>query len=605
MKLNDFYYYAFKNYRKTTESQNDCLRDRQIYAKCGKDLDKFVVKKYLCNIHSDWIETIESYLKFLENCVQAERQFIRTDGDVVPIEKVKRVSRDSVVHLAKHSDLITHLNEDSKDVIPDKLYMTERLSDFAVYENRVVYKILCYLRDFVELRLSNIEKLRKSYICDLYAKKVYKSKNRNIDLEIIFHDEIYNNEYPLKDSSEDALIRRIKDISQITDMLLKTNLMMEVSKAPMVRDPIVKTNVLKMNNDFKNACALYDYLVSFTEDGYSPKEVIKEFMPYSDILSDEMSEIGSLISHLTYKHGNEIEEILNANYKEELRLEEEERKVQELQKIKRLKKEILESGKSQEEYMLLLEERNKALEEDRIKLKKLEVTVNKQKETIALLNKDIEAHIDNENRLNEIISNKEEEIINLNITHQNKINELNEKHSLEINDLNILHQNEIDSLNNDHQLEINELNNDFNIKLSTLEADFQNEKKEIDSKYTSMIDELNSDHTYEINSLHQSYNDKIDILKKSENSLKTSLEELQLENQNQKDKIEFQNSIIDMERAKSGTLKPDRELTAEEKFKELERNYKVYSSFYRKQWKLTKSEIRKEILWKKQNKEKK
>ena len=39
--------------------------------------------------------------------IKMERQFIRSQGEVVDIEKVKIVSRDSVEHLARHSNMIT------------------------------------------------------------------------------------------------------------------------------------------------------------------------------------------------------------------------------------------------------------------------------------------------------------------------------------------------------------------------------------------------------------------------------------------------------------------------------------------------------------------
>jgi hypothetical protein len=42
-----------------------------------------------------------------------------------------------------------------------------------------------------------------------------------------------------------------------------------VSKVAMLKPPITKTNILKMDNNFKAAVALYDYLLSYHKDGYS------------------------------------------------------------------------------------------------------------------------------------------------------------------------------------------------------------------------------------------------------------------------------------------------------------------------------------------------
>ena len=632
MKLIDCYYFAFKQYRKTTESNKDCQRDRQIYTKSNKDLDKFVVKKFLCNINSDWIETIESYLEFVQNAVAAERQFIRTDGEVVPIEKVRRVSRDSVVHLAKHSDLITHVDEEKKnDIIPDKLYMTERLSDYAVYENRVLYKLLCYLRDFIDLRLSNIEKLRKTYIADLYGKKEYRSKGRNVDLEIIFRDENYNNEYPLKDATQDNLISRIKDIESIVNMLLNTNLMMEVSKAPMVRDPIVKTNVLKMNNDFKNCVALYDYLVGYTDLGYTPEEVVKEFHPYSDVVSDDLAEVATLLSHLTNKFGNNIEDLLEENYQQELKKLENEEKEKLALKVKRLKRKILDSGMSQEEYMVLLEERNDSLEQDSIELKKCQKVIADLNNQIVDLNKTVDEQNSNILRLNDIIKQKEEEIIELNIKHQQEIEALNEAHKAQINSINAEHTEEINNLNQAHEEEVNNLTTTYETKINEInqtheeeinslnEAHEQDKIKAREDIYKEFEDDINDlnkqiedlninadikaeEYKSNIEQIELDCNQKISNMKEVQNGLNNDLKAALEHSKQIQDELNFKSAELDCERAKSGSLTAGKELTQEEKFKELERNYKLYTKFYKQQWSLTKQAIRKEILWKREEK---
>ena len=46
---------------------------------------------------------------------------------------------------------------------------------------------------------------------------------------------------------------KIEDVLNAILKLLSTPLMVEVSKVPMIKPPITKTNVLKMNNNFKNA----------------------------------------------------------------------------------------------------------------------------------------------------------------------------------------------------------------------------------------------------------------------------------------------------------------------------------------------------------------
>ena len=91
MNLIDYYYRGFKNYRNETQNSKACQKERRTLRKLGLEFDQFTVKKYLCTINEDWIVEIEKGLEFVEKAVQEERQFIRVNGETVPIEKAKKV----------------------------------------------------------------------------------------------------------------------------------------------------------------------------------------------------------------------------------------------------------------------------------------------------------------------------------------------------------------------------------------------------------------------------------------------------------------------------------------------------------------------------------
>ena len=134
MRRLDCYYRGFKDYRRATADRTGCMKDRKRIADSNREQDKLESIKYLCKIKEDWVAAIEEGLVYVEKAVAEERQFIRTNGEVVPIEKVKKISKDSVEHLERHSDMITHVPENEDDLlVPDELYMVEKLSDYAVY----------------------------------------------------------------------------------------------------------------------------------------------------------------------------------------------------------------------------------------------------------------------------------------------------------------------------------------------------------------------------------------------------------------------------------------------------------------------------------------
>ena len=52
----------------------------------------------------------------------------------------------------------------------------------------------------------------------------------------------------------------------------------------------------------------------------------------------------------------------------------------------------------------------------------------------------------------------------------------------------------------------------------------------------------------------------------------------------------------------NGLLTPSEDYTSRERFVELEAQYKAFNTYFQEQWKLTKKQIRKEILWAKEKK---
>ena len=513
MNQMDLYYRGFKDYRFQTEDNKVCQRDRKVLKKSNAKLDSLEITKYLCVIEEDWIKAIEEGLEYIEKAVKEERQFIRTEGEVVPIEKVKKVSKYSVEHLAKHSNMITHVPENEGDpVIPDSIYMVEKLSDYAVYENRFLYLLLCYLRDFIALRIERIEKLRMTYKCKFYLKKEFVSKKREFHYETSYVEEKYDNPYPIVDDASNALLKRAQDCQQIVLMLLNTQLMIDVSKVAMIKPPIVKTNVLKMNNNFKRSLALYNYIVEYKGDGYKAEEIVKEYAPFADKIADELVELGSLTSFLTYKYGNDLSEVLENEYQ----AEEERRKQLEAQKlveqIKKLKRRVMESGMGMEEYMLALEKRNRQLEADSQELLicknhilELNAQIDALKQEILELNRKIE-------ELKLEIEELHKEIARLNQKYIDDIAALKKQHAQEILQLKAEHQAEIDELNLQHENHINELVAEYENQINDLINNYEGQINDLVNSYENRIVEINEAHQAEIEHLNQTHNNELKSL---------------------------------------------------------------------------------------------
>jgi predicted nucleic acid-binding Zn-ribbon protein len=314
-----------------------------------------------CTVNTDWIEQIENALPFIENAVRENRQFILRQGETVPIEKVRQVSRSSVEHLARHSELITRKPQEGDDLIPDHLHVTENIGTYAVYENRFLYMLLRYLQDFVELRHRKVSQLRSAFSSEIGLTQEIHSHTRSGQFELRHSERTTDMEGVQNPATEDAL-RRMMTIMQTTDLLLRTDLMKEVSAAPMLKPPITRTNVLLHDPNFQAAFELYSYLFAYNTDGFEQVERHRNSGRCTPELLSHLHALQNLASYLSYRHGG-MEAELDRRF-----LEEEERRKATAEEEKKallaaLKQRIGDLEGPALSYMLALEQRNGQLED--------------------------------------------------------------------------------------------------------------------------------------------------------------------------------------------------------------------------------------------------
>ena len=579
----DLYYRAFLEYRKQTFSDKECERHRNIVSHSNPDNDRLEATKFFCVIKEDWINEIEKGLVFVEKAIKEERQFIRNDGETVPIEKAKHVDKHSVEHLARHSEYISRLPEDGEDIIPDKLYMIERDSDYAVYENRFLYMLLRYLGDFIDVRLNRILELGNTYRANMQMKKTISLGKRHISYEARLEEDRANDPYSFLNPEAKELIGRIEAIEHWVNALLGTTLMEQVAKVPMVRPPITKTNVLRMNNNFKNAVALYEYVTSYEGDGYSIEERKKVYNPFGDTMADEFSEIVLLASFLTYEYGNELKNELKESYEkeEQRRREEEQQKL--VAQISALKKRIVEAGETPETYMLLLEKRNRALEKDSAELKERTAEIFALKEQITSLEKEREDARKRIGELSELVVEKSAEIDALNLKYVTDMAALREEHRVQIEEITASHKEEIDELVKSHTQEMAEIT-----------VAHAAEVKEITERTNRQISDIRTQCQSETATI------KTECDERTAEIRRTADEEV-AKYRTDNDRLTKENTIARAElhalRQKHGIKTDMDDFSSKERFEELEEEYKAFTKLFENEWKKTKKKIRKDILW--------
>ncbi len=419
----DAYYRALLAYRDALGVRPDCARDARAVADADA-VGRLSVTRAACTVDEAWVAAIEKGLIYIEKAIKEERQFIYSNGEVIPIEKVKSVSKDSVEHLARHAELITRV-EEGEDLVPDKLYTVERLSDYAVYENRFLYMLLCYLRDFVSIRYQRILELTNCYEGHLQVEKTVVTFSRTLEIRLQLSEERRDDAYLREHNPAKGLIDRMDLILKTILAFLGTPLMESAAKVAMLKPPITKTNVLKMDNNFKGAVALYDYIMAYDGPGYTVEESTVVLDPNREDLAADLAEAELLISFLTYRYGLDLGAELRAAHERE----EEARREAELREraaqLEAMRRRLDRSEEAPEAYILLLERQVRALgkEADRVAAMK-EALVAEQCREEALA-----AEIAS---LSAIVSSVEEEHRRMEAAHADALGTVEERHRAEL-----------------------------------------------------------------------------------------------------------------------------------------------------------------------------
>lgn len=221
-----------------------------------------------------WIDIIDETLPYIDNILRNPKRFIINEEEVVPVEKSKKVTVESIIHLTQHTNYIQKI-EDNGDVKPSKILNINKEESLDTYENRFIYTLINNTRTFFEKRKS--ETGEYSFFKDkkqlrYEANTVIDTEEVEISLDISSRNEAKLN---AKDSSsEESIADRLKRIKIQLDGFTGSELMQTLTKAhtPPVRSPIRKTNVILKNPNFQKAESLWNYIQMYEDKDTNEKE---------------------------------------------------------------------------------------------------------------------------------------------------------------------------------------------------------------------------------------------------------------------------------------------------------------------------------------------
>lgn len=227
-------------------------------------------KRYMLKqIDEAWVSAIEDALPSIDGIIRNPENALREHEEVLPVELTRKVTERSVVYLSQHTDMINEIKPDGT-VIPSKLLNVFQEDTVLTYENKFINTLLVRIYTFVLKRYEMAkengedEKNTQLKIEQRFEKGEVKGK---ITLDVELSQPFDKNDVEKNYFYFSPLWKRVCNLKKIVDKYMSSPFVAELGKN-YVRPPIMRTNKLLKNVDFRNCLSLWEFLDSYENTGY-------------------------------------------------------------------------------------------------------------------------------------------------------------------------------------------------------------------------------------------------------------------------------------------------------------------------------------------------
>lgn len=224
----------------------------------------------------EWVEAIEETLPYIERAIDQQRRFIKQIENIVKVELARKTGPESVKHLSQHTNFIAKI-EDNGRIIPNKLLVTEKEESFAIYENRFLMTLIRRTLQFVADKYTKMKDVPDDVYNNFNMERQINMHEETVDFNFKYtreaHEAFAENLDAVIDNEQLSDFDRIRKIRERLNSFLATPLMQAIKKETEVRPPIVMTNMLKGDPNFKKAVELWQFLDKYQKLGF---EIVSE-----------------------------------------------------------------------------------------------------------------------------------------------------------------------------------------------------------------------------------------------------------------------------------------------------------------------------------------
>ncbi len=204
-----------------------------------------------------WMPIVEETIPYLDNIIRNPRRFIQQEEDIVIVEKSKKISTETIEHLAQHTNYIQDIDKDGM-IKPSKVLNVQKEETWDLYENRFIYTLIKelgrFIRKYTDRELEPPHK-EINNVVTYNGESSYSNESIKVNVNI----ETKKTEEP-ESFNADEMADKIENLQNIIMDFENSQFIKSLSQAVPVKSPIRKTNIILKDTNFQRALALWEFL---------------------------------------------------------------------------------------------------------------------------------------------------------------------------------------------------------------------------------------------------------------------------------------------------------------------------------------------------------
>ena len=235
-------------------------------------------------IDVSWVEAIENGLVHVDNFLRAPRKTIEDVEEIVPIALSRKITVDSVKHLAQHTDLIQSIDKKSGKITPSKILNIHKEESMFTYENKFVNTLIDRLFIFINTRYEKLAQVaRDEEVFSLgYNTSIDDGNGGKMKVELKIETIDSLDTY---DENGYTVWQRVEKLKKAIEGYKGSELCTTLGST-YIRPPVMRTNAIMKNVDLKACLTLWQYIEGYDKVGYEINVQNSAVKPQREYIED-------------------------------------------------------------------------------------------------------------------------------------------------------------------------------------------------------------------------------------------------------------------------------------------------------------------------------